>query len=136
MQCNPHLSFNGQCEPAFRYYQKHLRGAIELMMKYGDSPMANSTPPDWRDKILHASLSLGNQELTGGDPLPGSYQKPQGIAVLLNIEDAEEADRIFGALAENGLVQMPIEKTFWAERFGMVVDQFGIPWMINCGSPA
>lgn len=74
--------------------------------------------------------------LTGGDVLPGRYQKPQGFSVLLDANNGAEADRIFAALAENGTVQLPIGETFWAQRFGMVVDQFGVPWMVNCGRPA
>ncbi len=136
MRWNPHLSFNGQCETAFKFYEKCLGGTIVMMMSYGDSPMAERTPPDWRDKILHASFALGDQILTGGDTPPASYQKPQGFSILLNVAAAEEADRVFQMLAEKGEVQMPLAETFWALRFGMLVDQFGIPWMINCGNPA
>ena len=125
MRLNPHLSFNGQCEAAFQYYEKCLGGRITLMMPYGDSP----------SRIMHATLMLGDNVLTGGDASPESYQKPQGAAVLLHLDDAPEADRIFGALTEGGTVQMPIQATFWAVRFGMLVDQFGIPWMVNCGRP-
>jgi PhnB protein len=74
--------------------------------------------------------------LTGADVSPESYQKPQGFSVSLQIRNAAEADRIFEALAENGAVQMPVQETFWALRFGMLVDQFGTPWIINCGKPA
>jgi PhnB protein len=79
---------------------------------------------------------LGDHVLTGADAPPEHYQKPQGFSVLLHIGDAAEADRIFKTLAENGTVQMPIQETFWALRFGMLVDQFGTPWMINCGKPS
>lgn len=136
MQLNPHLAFNGQCEAAFKFYEKCLGGKIELMMTYGESPMAEQMPAAMREKIIHATVAIGDQRLTGGDVPPESYQKPQGFSVLLNIEDAAEADRIFKALAENGVVQMPAQETFWALRFGMCVDQFGTPWMINCGKPA
>ena len=125
MRLNPHLSFNGQCEAAFQYYEKCLGGRITLMMPHGDSPA----------RIMHATLTLGDNVLTGGDAPPEAYQKPQGAAVLLQFDDAAEADRIFDALAEGGTVQMAIQSTFWAQRFGMLVDQFGIPWMINCGRP-
>jgi PhnB protein len=136
MRWNPHLSFNGQCEAAFKFYEKCLGGTIVMMMSYGDSPMAERTPPDWRDKILHASFALGDQILTGGDAPQASYQKPQGFSILLNVAAAEEADRVFEMLAEQGEVQMPLTETFWALRFGMLVDQFGTPWMVNCGNPA
>jgi len=131
----PHLTFNGQCEAAFQFYEKCLGGNLVLMMRYGDSPLAEETPSDWRDKIVHATLAVGDQELAGADVPPELYKKPQGFAVLLNIGDASEAERIFKTLAENGTVEMPLQETFWALRFGLLVDQFGTPWEINCGRP-
>jgi PhnB protein len=136
MRLNPHLAFNGQCEAAFKFYQQCLGGEIAVMMAYEDSPEAARTPPEWRKKIIHATLDLGDDRLTGGDALPGQYQRPAGISVLLGLDDAAEADRVFAALAENGAVQMPIQETFWAARFGVLVDQFGTPWLINCGKSA
>jgi len=135
MQLNPHLAFNGECEAAFKFYEKCLGGKIVTMMTYGDSPMAEQMPPAWRGKIIHAACALGDHQLTGADVPLESYQKPQGFFVLLNIGAEAEADRIFKALAENGAVQMAIQGTFWALRFGMLVDQFGTPWMINCSKP-
>ena len=135
MRLNPLLTFNGQCESAFKFYEKCLGGKIAVMMTYGDSPMAAQAPPDWHRKILHVTLVLGDHRLQGGDVLPESYRKPQGFSVLLNVDTAAEADRIFTALAERGAVQMAIQATFWALRFGMVVDQFGTPWTIQCGKP-
>src|SRR5271157_4693114 len=128
MHLNPHLEFNGQCEAAFKFYEKCLGGKIAVMMTYGESPMAEQMPAAMRDKIIHATVALGDQRLTGADVPAASYQKPQGFSVLLNLADAAEADRIFEVLAENGAVQLPVRETFWALRFGMLVDQFGIPW--------
>ncbi len=136
MRWNPHLVFNGQCEAAFKFYEKCLGGTIAMMMSYADSPLAEQAPPDWREKILHATFALDDQVLTGGDAPPASYQRPQGFSLLLNVATAEEADRVFEMLGEKGEVQMPLAETFWALRFGMLVDQFGTPWMINCGNPA
>jgi len=136
MRLNPHLAFAGQCEAAFEFYEKCLGGEIVMMMTYGDSPMAEQVPPGWRDKIIHATFALGDHVLTGADARPEHYQKPQGFSVLLHVDDVAEADRIFNTLAEKGTVQMPIQQTFWAQRFGMVVDQFATPWMINCGTTA
>src|ERR1700756_948822 len=133
MQLNPYLSFNGQCESAFKFYEKCLGGKILFMMTYGDSPMAEQTPPGWRNKILHATFAVGDDRLTGADALPETYQKPQGFSVTLSIGAPAEADRVFALLSEKGEVQLPIQETFWALRFGMLVDQFGTPWMINCG---
>jgi PhnB protein len=132
MQLNPYLNFNGQCETAFKFYEQYLGGKIEATMTYGESPMAEQTPPEWRNKIMHASLIVGDKVLMGADSPPDRYEEPKGLSVLLGIDDPAEAERVFHALAENGTVQMPIQETFWAVRFGMVVDQFGIPWMINC----
>jgi PhnB protein len=135
VKLNPYLTFNGQCESALRFYEMCLGGKILLLMTYGDSPLAKQMPPDWEKKIIHATFAIGNQTLGAGDVPPESYRKPQGFSVALNIDTAEEADRIFKMLAEKGTVGMPVQETFWATRFGMVVDQFGTPWMINCGKP-
>ncbi|MGF1493881.1 MAG: VOC family protein [Microcoleaceae cyanobacterium] len=132
MQLNPYLSFNGQCEAAFKFYEKCLGGKIGDMMRFTGSPMEADVPPEWKDKIMHASIKVGDVELMGADSLAQQYQKPQGCSVSIGLKDVAEAERIFQELSENGEVQMPIQKTFWAERFGMVVDQFGTPWMINC----
>ncbi len=132
MQLNPYLNFNGQCETAFKFYEQCLGGKIEATMTYGESPMAEQTPPEWRNKIMHASLIVGDKVLMGADSPPDRYEEPKGLSVLLGIDAPAAAERIFHALAENGMVQMPIQETFWAARFGMVVDRFGIPWMINC----
>ena len=136
MQLYPHLTFNGQCEAAFKFYQECLHGTITLMMTYENTPMGLQTPPDWRKKISHATFALANFMFSGLDPLPGQYQKPQGFALQFNLSDPVETERIFKALAENGTVQVPLQETFWALRFGVLVDQFGIPWLINCEKSA
>ena len=132
MQLNPYLNFNGQCKEAFTFYQQVLGGSIEAMMPHKGSPMENQTPADWQDKILHARLVVDGMELMGSDSPPEYYKEPQGLYISLGMNDPSEAERIFSALAENGKVQMPIQQTFWAIRFGMLVDRFGIPWIINC----
>lgn len=132
MKLSPHLSFNGECEAAFRFYERCFGGDIVTMLAYGNSPMAEQAPPEWKGKILHATLNFGDNILAGSDSLPGQYEKPKGFQVLLGIDDSVEAERIFNALAENGTVLMPIQQTFWARRFGVLVDRFGIPWEINC----
>ena len=134
MQLNPYLLFNGQCEAAFKFYEKILGGKIVAMMSHEGTPAAEHVPPDWRKKIMHARLSIGDVLLMGSDAPPDRYEPMKGFSVTIGVTDPSEAERIFHALAENGTVRMPIEKTFWAERFGMLVDQFGTPWMINCES--
>ena len=132
MQLNSHLTFNGQCEAAFKFYEHSLGGKIVTLLTHADSPIASQVPAERRNQVLHASLTIGNETLMGCDMPPEYYQKPQGFSVALHVKDPEEAERKFHALAENGTVQMPIQETFWSVRFGMVVDRFGIPWMINC----
>jgi PhnB protein len=132
MQLQPYLNFNGDCAEAFKLYEKVLGGKIEGMMTHRDSPMAGQTPPEWQDKIMHARLVVGDAVLMASDAPPGYYSKPQGTYVSINVETTSEGERIFNALAEGGAVQMPFEKTFWAAGFGMLVDRFGIPWMVNC----
>ena len=136
MQLNPYLTFNGQCEAAFKFYEKVLGGKIEAMMTYGSSPMAEQTQPQWRNKIMHARMSVGDEMLMASDAPPDRYEAMRGIMVTLGIDDPGEAERIFRALSEKGTVQMPIQETFWAARFGMLVDQFGTPWMVNCEKAA
>jgi PhnB protein len=125
------LSFNGQCEAAFRFYERCLGGKITYLLTWGDSPMAKDAPPEWGAKILHASLSVGDMVFAGADSL--QYERPRGFAVLLGLNDAADAERIFNALAEDGSVTVPLQETFWALRYGWVTDRFGIPWTINCG---
>jgi PhnB protein len=136
MELSPYLTFNGQCEAAFKFYEKILGGKIVTIMPHEGSPMEGHVPSEWRKKILHARLVVGDQALMGSDAPPEHYQKPQGFSVSIGIKDTAAAERIFHALAEKGTVQMPIQETFWAARFGMLVDQFGTPWMINCEKAA
>lgn len=132
MRLSTHLSFNGRCAEAFRFYEQCLGGKIEFSMTYGESPMADHVSPEWRDKIIHTTLIVGDTEVSGADAPPGYFETPAGFSVALHVKEPTEAERVFHALAENGKVTMPIQQTFWAVRFGMLVDQFGIPWMINC----
>lgn len=136
MRLNPYLLFNGQCEAAFKFYEQCLGGKIEAMLTHAGTPAEEHVPSEWRNKILHARLVMGDDVLMGSDAPPGRFEKPKGFSVSLQIKDPTDGERIFNALAENGTVQMPFQQTFWAVRFGMVVDRFGIPWMINCDQAA
>jgi PhnB protein len=136
MQLNPYLSFNGQCEAAFRFYERCLGGKIECIMTYASKSAEYQVPDEWRQKILHVTLRVGDHVLMGADAPPDRYQKPQGFSLTLGLKDQAEADRIFNALAEKGTVEMALQETFWAVRFGVVVDRFGIPWTIKCERPA
>lgn len=132
MQLNPYLHFNGQCEEAFQLYQRCLNGKIEAMIKFAGTPGEQYVKPDQRDKIMHARLTAGDTVLMGSDGGSEHYELPKGFSVSLTVKDPTEAERIFNTLAENGQVHMPMQQTFWAIRFGMLRDQFGIPWMVNC----
>ena len=132
MQIHTYLLFDGQCDEAFRLYERVLGGKIDFIQTHGESPMGDQAPPELRDKIMHVHMTVGDQVLMGSDAPPGHFEKPQGFSVSLGIEDPAEAERVFRELSEGGEVRMELQKTFWAERFGMLVDRFGIPWMVNC----
>jgi PhnB protein len=132
MQINPYLSFKGECEAAFRFYERCLGGQLGAIFRYGGSPVSGDVPADWSDKIMHGSVTLGDQVLMGADIAPDRYEEPRGFSLSIQIQSPADAERIFRELAEGGKIVMPLEKTFWAERFGMLVDRFGIPWLINC----
>lgn len=132
MHVNPYLSFNGTCADAFKLYTEVLRGDLLALMTYKDTPMANEVPPEQAGRIVHACLKIGETLLMGGDCPPDRYQEPHGVCVNIGLHEVAEAERIFAALSEGGSVEMPLAETFWADRFGMLTDKFGTPWMINC----
>jgi PhnB protein len=132
MQVNPYLNFNRQCEAAFKFYEKVLGGKITFSMTWGEMPgAAEQFPAEAHKLIMHATLSVGDAQLMGADSPPGQYKQPTGMNVSIHVNDTAEGERIFNALAENGSMTMPFQKTFWSPGFGMCVDQFGIPWMVN-----
>ena len=132
MQVNAYLLFDGRCEEAFRFYEKCFSGKIVAMLTHKGTPAEEHVPARWVDKILHARLDIGDQVLMASDAPPERYEKPAGFSVSLQVKTPAEAERLFKALAEKGEIRMPLEKTFWSPSFGMLVDRFGIPWMINC----
>jgi PhnB protein len=132
MRMTTYLSFRGECEEAFKFYEKNLGAQLGEIFHYAGTPMADQVPADWQNKVMHGSLTVGGQVLMGGDVAPERYEEPKGFSLSLQITETTEAERVFNELRKSGRVVMPLEKTFWAERFGMVVDRFGIPWLINC----
>ena len=136
MKLNSYLTFNGQCEAAFKFYEQCLGGKIVAMVTHAGTPAEEHVPAEWRNKIMHARLVVGDEVLMGSDAPPDRYEQSKGFSVTVGVDDPKDAERIFDALAKNGTVKMPIQKTFWAARFGMLVDQFGIPWMVNCEQAA
>ena len=132
MQINPYLSFNGNCEAALKFYQKVLGAKVEATHNYGAGPKEMQIPPDYENKLMHAQITIDGEVLMAADSPPGHYQKPQGFSVSLQVEEPNDAEKRFKALAEGGTVTMPFGKTFFSKGFGMCIDQFGIPWMVNC----
>ncbi|MBV8848784.1 MAG: VOC family protein [Methylobacteriaceae bacterium] len=135
MKTNPYLIFNGTCAAAFEFYKRALGATAVSMTTFGESPMADQVQANWRDKVIHARLQIGDVVVMASDSTPDRYQKPSGYSLTLSFEESAEAERAFQALSENGNVQMPLQETFWARRFGSVTDQFGTPWMINREKP-
>ena len=131
MKITPYLSFQGQCAEAFKLYEKVLKGKIMFSMTYGESPMADKTAPDARNHIMHTTLQVGDQQFHGADAPPHLYSKPAGVTVSIMTKDYAEAERIFTELSEGGQVHMPFQKTFWSPGFGMCIDKYSIPWMVN-----
>ncbi|HEY0529531.1 MAG TPA: VOC family protein [Gemmatimonadaceae bacterium] len=132
LEVSAYLSFKGECEAAFKCYEEIFGGVTGLFFRYADSPMADVVPEGWGSKIMHGSMRIGGKLLEGADVPPERYEAPKGFSLSVNVFGADEAERVFERLGEGGEVRYPIAKTFWSERFGMVVNRFGIPWMINC----
>jgi PhnB protein len=132
---NTYLNFNGNCEEAMNFYAALLGGKILAMMKARGTPMEAHCPPDFADKIMHARMQLGNSVVMASDAPHDNFRTPQGFSINVGVDTPEEADRIYAGLSEGGAPIMPIAETFWARRFGMCVDRFGTPWMVNCEKP-
>lgn len=135
MKVSPYLSFNGNCAEALAFYETALGAKVEGAMTWGESPMAGQCPPGDENKIMHAAVQVGESLVMCSDAPPTMYSQPQGITVSLHVDDTGEAERVFGALSDGGTVRFALAETFWAKKFGMVVDRFGIPWMVNCSKP-
>ena len=132
MELTPYLSFDGTCGEAFAHYARALGGTIVFSQTFKESPMAGDVPAEWGDKIMHTTLKVAGFTLMGADAPPSHFATPQGFSLSIGTETPEEAERLFNAMAEGGNVTMPFQKTFWSSGFGMVIDRFGIPWMVNC----
>jgi len=136
MKLNVYLSFDGRCREAFEFYEKALGGKISFIQTIGESPMAASMPADAHGRVMHVTLQIGDQVLQGADAPPGQFTKPAGFCVAAHFDEPAEGERVFSALAKNGTVQMAFQPTFWAKGFGMLIDQFGTPWIVNAGQIA
>ena len=128
-----YLGFNGNCAEAMRFYEHALDGKIEIMMSGADSPMAAQMPKESAHRILHARLALkdGGLLFAGDAPEHMPYEGIKGVSITLNYDTIPEAQKVFSALAEGGQVTMPMQPAFWAKMWGMLVDKFGTPWIVN-----
>ncbi|SFP23740.1 VOC family protein [Pseudomonas borbori] len=132
MKIHAYLMFDGQCEAAFNFYAECLGGTLE-MMRYADSPEDMQVPAEFQQRIMHVCLTVGDQLLMASDTLPQSpYEGIKGCSISLQVDNVPEAERLYAALSAQGSVQMALQQTFWATRFAMLTDRFGVSWMINC----
>jgi len=137
MQVQPYLNFEGRCDEAIAFYEKALGAKVEALMRFKDmpgSPPPGMVAPGWEEKVMHASLRVGDSVVMASDGNGPGDLAFKGVSLTLSVESDAEADRAFNALADGGQVQMPIDKTFFASRFGMVADRFGVSWMVIAGS--
>lgn len=132
MQFSVHLTFDGRCREAMEFYCEVTNGRILSTTTFSETPAGQDVSDDWQRKILHATMSLGDMVVAAADVPPEQYQSSQGFYLFLDIENPDDASRAFARLSEGGDVRMPIQETFWATRFGVVVDRYGIPWEVNC----
>jgi PhnB protein len=130
MQLNTYLNYGGNCEQAFRFYEQHLGGKITMMMRHGEQPDASQVPPEWKNAVLHARISVGGTELLGADIPPDRFQPMRSAYLSLTVTSVEEAERLYALLSDGGQIFMPMEETFFAVRFAMLRDRFGTSWML------
>ncbi len=130
MNVQPYLMFDGRCEEALEFYRKALGAEVTMLMRFSESPEPCNLPPGAENKVMHCSFRVGDATLMASDGRCTGQPKFDGISLSLTVPSPADADRLFAALGEGGQVQMPITKTFFSPRFGMVADRFGVSWMI------
>jgi len=131
---HPYLFFNGRCEEALAFYAAAIGAKVEMVMRFNESPdpvPAGMLPPCFEKKVMHASFHVGGSLMMASDGCGGGDQEHKGYSLSLSVPTAADADRVFAALSDGGKVTMPLGKTFWSPRFGMVTDRFGVAWMVN-----
>jgi PhnB protein len=134
MRVEPYLFFNGRCEEAVEFYKKALGAEVAMLMRFKDSPEPHAPgmlPPGSENKVMHVSFRVGDTTVMASDGFCKGQTDFQGLSLSLTVSNEAEADRVFAALADEGHVQMPLNKTFWSPRFGMVTDRFGLGWMVT-----
>lgn len=134
MQVQPYLDFGGRFDEAMAFYGKVLGAQVTFVMRYKDAPPSEGmeVPDDWKDKVMHANIQFGESQLMASDGQRGEKPAFTGFSLSVGAVSKDEGQRIFDGLSEGGQVVVPYQKTFWAEGFGMLVDRFGMSWMVNC----
>ena len=127
----PYLFFNGRCEEALELYRNALGAQVEMLSRFKDAPEPGMAQPGMEDKVMHASFRIGETLVMASDGRGGGQPRFEGFSLAITVPDEEKADKIFKALADGGKVTMPLEKTFWAPKFGMLEDRFGVGWMVS-----
>ncbi len=130
MHVQPYLFFDGRCEEALDFYKKAIGAEVEMLMRWKDSPDKSMCTPDNADKVMHAQFKAGDSTIMGSDGRNTGNPKFDGFALAINAKDEAEVDKLFNALAAGGKVTMPLAKTFFSPRFGMLADKFGVNWML------
>ena len=130
MKLNPYLNYGGNCKEAFEFYAKNMGGKINAMLTFADQPNPENAPPDWKNKIMYASMSIGETEIMGSDAPVDRFQPMRSVYLALRVDNTPEAERLYKLLTDGGEIFMPMEETFFAHRFAMLRDKFGTSWMI------
>ena len=136
MQVQSYLFFNGRCEEAIEFYKKTLGAKVEMMMRFKEAPGDHKCSPGTENNIMHSCLRIGDTAVMASDGMAQGKPEFKGFSLALNAKNEAEADRLFAALAEGGTVHMPLGKTFFSPRFGMLADKFGVGWMVVIEQPA
>ena len=132
MKIHPYLNFGGRCEEALDFYKKTLGAEVNMLMRMDECPdPAMKAPPGMEKKIMHADFRIGDSRLMATDGMRNEPAQFKGVTLSLSVATDAEATRLFAAMSEAGSVQMPLMKTFWTSSFGMLIDKFGVPWMVN-----
>jgi PhnB protein len=130
MKLHTYLNYGGNCEQAFHFYEQHLGGKITVMMTHSQQPDPSNVPPDWKNAILYARMTIGETEVMGNDVPPERFQPMRSVYLSLSVDSAEEAENIYAVLSDGGQIFMQMQETFFAVRFAMLRDKFGTSWMI------
>jgi len=130
MKLRTYLNYGGNCAEAFRFYEKHLGGKIGMIMTHGQSPDQTNVSPEWKDAVLHATITIGDTLLMASDVPPDRFQPMRSAYLSLAVDSDAQAEQIYGLLSEGGEIFMPMNETFFASRFAMLRDKFGTSWMI------